>query len=280
MSNLLPTQTNTEPLRSLLKETNQPFGGKSMTLQPFRLRKTCESLSQEKTLLRWECFLALWISFRITIQSVTEFLIPTTQYLPKVSHYGEGYGSVPWPWDSLGTQHCTTQNQPLSESFGKAYWRQNWGSSSDEVPFSRIHCTYYWESSRWYGDFNREHVWTGSQKLEAEMALLIIDFNISLGNMMHLILINLIFSSLHYFKTPGLQSRSTLAWWYRKGPSELQTMVATRAQNFGLTLLSSCPQWFLAWYLLFIGYFASLFPFPMVLSRFCLPLKWLAFEPP
>ena len=198
--------------RSLLKETNQPFGGKSMTLQPFHLRKTCESLSQEKTLLWWECFLALWISFRITIQSVTEFLIPTTQYLPKVSHDGEGYGSEPWPWDSLGTRHCTTQNQPLSESFGKAYWRQNWGSSSDEVPFSRIHCTYYWESSRWYSDFNREHVWTGSQELEAEMASLIIISNTSLGNMMHLILTNLIFSSLHYSRTPGLQRRSTLAW--------------------------------------------------------------------
>ena len=76
--------------RFLLKETNQPFGGKSITLQPFRLRKTCESLSQEKTLLLWVCFLALWTSFCITIQSITEFLIPTTQYLTKVSHYSEG----------------------------------------------------------------------------------------------------------------------------------------------------------------------------------------------
>lgn len=122
------------------------------------------------------------------------------------------YGSEPWPWDSLGTRHCTTQNQPLSESFGKGYWRQNRGSSSDEVPCSRINCTYYWESSRWHGDSNREHIWTRSQELEAEMALLIIISNISLGNMMHLILTNLIFSSLHYFRTPGLQSRSTLAW--------------------------------------------------------------------
>ena len=82
------------------------------------------------------------------------------------------YGSEPWPRDSLGAQHCTTRNQPLSEGLGKAYWRQNWGSSSNEIPFSRIHCTYYRESSRWHGDSNREHIWSRSQELEAEMALL------------------------------------------------------------------------------------------------------------
>ena len=80
--------------RALLKETNQSFGGKLITLQPFCLRKTCESLSQEKTLLLWVCFLALWTSFCITLQSITEFLIPTTQYLTKVSHYSEGHMGV------------------------------------------------------------------------------------------------------------------------------------------------------------------------------------------